>query len=928
MKRVKFLNSFIDNVSMKEAINIIDGFVASGRPHQLVAVNATKIVKMQKDKQLRDLVNSSDLVFADGQAVVTGSRILGSSLKQRLAGIDLMQEIVRRANTRKYSLYFLGAKEHVVRKLVDIYKERFPELEIAGWHDGYFESADHERKVIQGIKGLRPDVLFVAMGTPKKEYWIRQNLEELGIPVCLGVGGSFDVIAGYVKRAPKWMQGIGLEWFFRFLSEPRRMWKRYLFSNTTFIWMVMREKIALRKTIAAFFLLALAFFPLNLFQAGEKEWFPFYVPWNYCKNSAVDVSFLLDAPAGKHGFVAVKDGHFYFKDGIRARFWGVNIHSNKTCFPSHGQAEDIAKRLAQLGCNIVRMHLLDYEEPYGIIDSNYNDSQHLSASQLEKMDYFIYQLKENGIYVTFDVLGLGARRFKEGDGVVDHNKIKSGAGGISFFDERIIELSRKFAKDFLSHVNSYTGNSYLDEPAIAMIEMTNENTLFGHWIIESFTPHYKKKIDGLWKEWLKGNSRGSENIYSEWYEDRRFKFELQNSYQEDMYDYLRSIGVKCPIGSSNYTHDNLNLAADKNMDFTDIHLYWDHPYKVNRIHNRALIKQSHLNPETLVNMISRASVFNKPLIVTEWDSIWPNEWRAVDVLSTASYAALNEVDALFLYSYNGGWEISWDDLEKKIYYPTVVFNDPAKMGLFPLGALIFLRGDVAPAVHTRYASYGMDELYQMSEPYSDWSKIAGVAYVSRLEKKIHASDEGIYYPYIAEIFRDEGKVISDTGEITRDSKRGVFIVKAPRIFSFSGFIGSVVSQQFNGIRFASDTDFATFTVTSLNEKDISGSDRLLVTVVGRVRNKSQRLTPHITKKSDDLKRDVYVLDKGQGPILVEGVEGVVSIKKRRKKENVVVFALDEKGLRQKPVPVNIKGESFTFKVSGEHQTIYYEIERI
>ena len=926
MKRVKFLNSFFDNVSMKEAIGIIDGFVSSRRPHQLVAVNAAKMVKMQKDKQLRDLINSSDLVFADGQAVVSGSRILGSALKERLAGIDLMQEIVRRANTKKYSLYFLGAKEHVVRKLVDIYKERFPELEIAGWHNGYFESVDQERKVIQEIKGLRPDVLFVAMGTPRKEYWIRQNLEELGIPVCLGVGGSFDVIAGYVKRAPKWMQGIGLEWFFRFLSEPKRMWKRYLFTNTAFIWMILRKKLSM--AMIGFLVITFAFFPIQLFQQKDKTWFSFSTPWNYCKGSSVDVSFLLDAPAGKHGFVTVKDGHFYFENGIRAKFWGVNIHSDKACFPSQKQAEDIAKRLAQLGCNIVRMHLLDYEDPHGIIDSSYNNSQYLSASQLEKLDYFIYQLKQNGIYVTFDVLGLGARRFKAGDKVVDYDKIRSGAGGISFFDERIIELSSKFAMDFLSHENPYTGNTYLDEPAIAMIEMTNENTLFSSWIIESFTPYYSKKIDGLWREWLKGNGRGSENIYSEWHKDRRFKFELENSYQEKMYDYLRSIGVKCPIGSSNSTYDNLNLAADKNMDFTDIHSYWDHPYKVNRIHNRALIKQSHLNPETLVNVISRASVFNKPLIVTEWDSIWPNEWSAVDVLSTASYAALNEVDALFLYAYNGGWEMGWDDLEKKIYYPTVVFNDPTKMGLFPLGALIFLREDVAPAVHTRYASYSMDELYQMSEPYSDWSKIAGVGYVSRLEKKIQASDEGISYPYLAEIFRDEHKVTSDTGEIVRDSKRGVFIVKAPRIFSFSGFIGSVVLQQFNGIRFASDTDFATFTVTSLNEKDISESDRLLVTVVGRVRNKTQRLTPHITKKSDDLKRDVYVINKGEGPILVEGVEGVISIKKRGKRENIAVFALDENGLRQSPVPVDIKGESFTFKVSGEYQTIYYEIERM
>ena len=243
MNRIKFPLSFIDNVSMEEAISIIDGFVASGRPHQLVAVNAAKIVKMQKDRGLGDLVNSSDLVFADGQAVVWASRFLGWPLKQRVAGIDLMQAIVEHGSSRRYKLYFLGAKEDVVKKAVCIYRKKFPRINITGWHNGYFKSREEEKMVIEEIKGLRPDVLFVAMGSPKKEYWIRDNLLYLDVPVCMGVGGSFDVIAGYVKRAPKWMQGIGLEWFFRFLNEPRRLWKRYLFTNIAFIRLVLKEKV-------------------------------------------------------------------------------------------------------------------------------------------------------------------------------------------------------------------------------------------------------------------------------------------------------------------------------------------------------------------------------------------------------------------------------------------------------------------------------------------------------------------------------------------------------------------------------------------------------------------------------------------------------------------------------------------------------------
>ena len=686
-----------------------------------------------------------------------------------------------------------------------------------------------------------------------------------------------------------------------------------------------------KKIIACALLAGFTFFPFNIGRDKEKTWFPFYIPWNYCKGSRVDVSFLLDAPAGKHGFVKSRDGHFYFDDGKRARFWGVNIHSNRACFPTHRQAEDVAKRLAQLGCNIVRMHLLDNEAPGGIIDQDYDDSQHFSSSQLERLDYFIYQLKKNGVYVTFDVLGLGVRRFKAGDKVPEYDKIKCGAGGISFFNKRIIELSKKFAEDFLTHVNPYTGNSYIDEPALAMIEMTNENTLFADWITASLTPYYKKEIDGIWRKWLRDKGRDLEEINGDWRNDREFKFELQNAYQKEMYAYLRSLGVRCPIGSSNYSHDNLNLAADASMDFTDIHPYWDHPYKVNRIHNRPLIKQSHLNPHTIINNVSRAKVYGKPLIVTEWDSIWPNDWRVVDVLTTASYAALNDVDALFLYSYNGGWNLSWDNLEKKIYYPTVVFNDPAKMGIFPLAALIFLRQDVGPALNTYTVPYSLDELFDIHDLYPDRAKLAGITYVSRLEKRFYGLDNkkagAKDYSVFQKLFKDGDRVVSDTGEIVRDFKKGIFTLNAPRAYSFSGFIGKEKSQGPEGVGFFTNSDFATFTVASLDGKELVSSRHLLICILGRVRNKGQSLAPHVTKKIDDLDRDVYILDKGSSPILVEGIDGEVFLKKKKKNELLKVFTLDEEGYRKRELSIVADDKSLSFNISRKDSTIYYEIVR-
>jgi len=688
------------------------------------------------------------------------------------------------------------------------------------------------------------------------------------------------------------------------------------------------------KKITAFTLLcSFAFFSFNLIEGKEeKGWFRFYIPWNYCEGSKVDMSFLLDCPAGRHGFLTVKDGHFYFEDGTRAKFWGVNLHSNRACFPSRRQAVDAAKRLAQLGCNIVRMHFLDNEAPAGIIDSSYNDSQHLSAGQMDRLDYFIYELKKNGIYVCFDVLGISARKFKPGDNVVEPEKLRQGAEGISFFNGRIKELSKKFALDFLSHVNPYTGNSYLNEPCVAFVEMTNENTMFLKHAYSRFPASYKQDIEKLWREW--GIAKGKKELASDWQQEREFLYNLQDGYQREMYDYLRSIGVKAPIGASNLPYDNLCLLADSRMDFTDTHAYWDLSDKLDKIHNRPLIRQSHLNPMTLVNIMSMAKVKGRPLIVTEWGSNWPNDWRAEDILTTASYAALNDWDALFLYAYNGGWAMSWDDLENRLYYGTVVFNDPAKMGLFPLGALIFTGNSVMPSSNVRRVSYKLDELFNMKDPYSDRARLAGIAYVSRLEKVFNldeedrtAQSETENQAMVSSINRESG-IASDTGQIFRDSEKGIFILKTSKVFSFSGFIGNVPEQEFNGIRFYSNSDFATFTIVSLDAKDISGSSHLLLTVVGKAENTGQKIAPHATKKIDDIKSDVYILNKGKGPILAEGIEGDIFIKRNAISEGIEIFCLDEKGLRKSSVKPSEGQDGFLFKIStAGDETIYYEIIR-
>lgn len=241
--KVRFLNTNIDNLTMVETLSIIKDTIDNKRTIHHVVVNAGKIVAMQDDMQLRQSVNESDLINVDGQAVVWASRLLKKPLKERVAGIDLMVNLVELAFQKKYKIFFFGAKESVVKKVVNIYSNKYSESIIAGYRNGYFNKSD-EAKIAEEISNSGANILFVAISSPTKENFLYENKRFLSkVNFVMGVGGSFDVVSGNVKRAPKFMQKYGLEWFYRFIQEPKRMWKRYLVGNSKFIFLVLKEKI-------------------------------------------------------------------------------------------------------------------------------------------------------------------------------------------------------------------------------------------------------------------------------------------------------------------------------------------------------------------------------------------------------------------------------------------------------------------------------------------------------------------------------------------------------------------------------------------------------------------------------------------------------------------------------------------------------------
>jgi N-acetylglucosaminyldiphosphoundecaprenol N-acetyl-beta-D-mannosaminyltransferase len=239
--RVNICGYEVDKISLDDCVRYIDEAIPKHESCHIVLVNSAKIVKAKFDQELASIIRTADLVGADGVPVVWASKLLGEPLPGRVNGTDLMDRLIELAARRGYRLYLLGAKQEVITKAVSNLKNKYSNLKIAGFRNGYFCSEAEETQVVREIAASGADILLVGMGSPMKEKWVRRHVKQLSVPIIHGVGGSFDILAGFTRRAPRWMQQSGLEWFYRLCQEPRRMWKRYLFTNSMYIFLVFRE---------------------------------------------------------------------------------------------------------------------------------------------------------------------------------------------------------------------------------------------------------------------------------------------------------------------------------------------------------------------------------------------------------------------------------------------------------------------------------------------------------------------------------------------------------------------------------------------------------------------------------------------------------------------------------------------------------------
>lgn len=240
--KINFLGIPVDAITMSETVSLVEETISQNKKINHVVINAGKVVAMQKDKKLFESVVSCDVINADGQSIIWAARFLGKKLPERVAGVDLMLQLVHLAYEKSYKCFFFGAKEEVVKKVVTIYTEKYGSRLIAGYRNGYF-TKDEEPEVARQIADSGAQLLFVAITSPRKENFLYEYRDVLSnVNFTMGVGGTFDVITGFTKRAPVWIQSIGLEWFYRLIQEPRRMWYRYLIGNSKFIWTILKER--------------------------------------------------------------------------------------------------------------------------------------------------------------------------------------------------------------------------------------------------------------------------------------------------------------------------------------------------------------------------------------------------------------------------------------------------------------------------------------------------------------------------------------------------------------------------------------------------------------------------------------------------------------------------------------------------------------
>ena len=692
-----------------------------------------------------------------------------------------------------------------------------------------------------------------------------------------------------------------------------------------------------------------------------------WIPWKHAAEpalagSALDMSFLLDAPAGKHGFVTVRGERFVFEDGTEARFWGGNLFGEAN-FPEREDAERLADIVARSGANIIRLHHLDVVAPWTdkVVQRSLFGGQQpettrkLDPVMLDRFEYLIHCLKERGVYVF--VSHLSSRMVRPGDGYPGPWAAAEEIGwGLKFegmFDPFLIDLQKEYLEQLLTHVNPYTRLPLVNDPVLAMTEVINENTTLwpqeeGAFALE--TDYYRDMLRAQFNEWLCREVGDRDQLAARWapgegevgvgaeedptadsvalpptYRDQerhhfsparirdtfRFLAELQSDYFDTMGTHLKKIGLRAPLaGSNHWTDDVIDLHQNARFDYVDRHQYWTHPQgsynyeKGQGIDPRPLVKDARGG---MIADLARRRVYGKPYSVSEWHACLPNPYRAEGTPIMAAYGALQGWHPMH-YAY---WGVT--DTAPEMINSFEVMFDPTQMNLIPASAALFQRRDVAEAP-TGYFDTVMPE--QLLDPLREVERHPEVALIGKyglafLDLEVPAAND---VRLLRQALHEEvaGRE-STTGELAWDAGKGLVTVDTPRTQGVVGFAGETrVDTQ--AATFELETPFAVVLLSSLDGEPLAESRRILVSTSADARWTGVE----VSENGDE------ILSTGHWPFLMQPVEGRIVLKGAGA---ATVHRLATNGERLGNLAVEVTPGGLVLPLSVANGCMHYEVVR-
>ena len=668
--------------------------------------------------------------------------------------------------------------------------------------------------------------------------------------------------------------------------------------------------------------------------AGEPAGFvPFPVDWTGDVDSPADLSGLLDAPAGKDGPVRIVDSHLARGDGKRLRFWGVN--ATMACgIPAKENAPILARRLAQSGVNCVRFHFMDVYAPRGLLDPTRDDTRAFDPAQLDRLDFFVAELKKRGIYTNLN-LNVG-HPYKPADGVADP-ELLGYAKALTYFDPRLLELQKEYARMLLTHRNPYTQAEYRHEPAVAIVELVNENSLVEAWFAGRLLGKNTTRNPGTWTDIPASYEKALTDRYNAWlrakvsaqdlavlraeagvaadapvprlepkqfakaaprrfHVEATFYIETEQAYFRDMMKFLREdVGLKAPlVGSSDHSHSKSgypHLSATTLLDIVDGHVYWQHPSEIREggkkvgftIPNTPMVNEP---LQSTVVQLSRSAMAGKPYTVSELNHPFPAESAAEGIPILAAYAAFQDWDGIFWYTLGHKDVVAGSATAALAHFD--LFPDAVKMSQVRAGAMMFLRGDVSPARQTVTRSYSPEQVLEsLRLPWGERPYFTP-GFDGRIPLTHAVRFTSLNGPPTGALDRlPDGPIRSDTGELAwlvGENKQGLVVVDTPRSQALVGYV-KAAGQATANLAAAVETPFCAVTLHALDAQPIARAGRLLLTVGARVAN---------TDMQWDAQRKT--LERwGKAPACIEPVTGSVTLRSLADAKSVTAQPLDGAG---------------------------------